>query len=66
MPSNFKESTGDTIGGFGSAIALKRGSFKASHGKFTGTILARPDRGFNVYATSTLFFGPEYNMASLH
>ena len=49
IPSNFKESTGDTIGGFGSAIALKRGTFQASDGKFTGTILARPDRGFNVY-----------------
>ncbi|KDR72255.1 hypothetical protein GALMADRAFT_229077 [Galerina marginata CBS 339.88] len=48
IPSNFKDSTGDTIGGFGSAIALKRESFKAKDGKFTGTILARPDRGFNV------------------
>ncbi|KIM37285.1 hypothetical protein M413DRAFT_448582 [Hebeloma cylindrosporum] len=52
IPSNFKESTGDTIGGFGSAIALKRGSFKASGDKFTGTILARPDRGFNVDGTT--------------
>ncbi|KAF9483227.1 hypothetical protein BDN70DRAFT_874104 [Pholiota conissans] len=48
IPSNFVESTGDTIGGFGSAMAIKRGSFEEKGGVFTGTLLARPDRGFNV------------------
>lgn len=49
IPSNFIESTGDTIGGFGSAMTMKRGSFKEQDGVFTGTLLARPDRGPNVY-----------------
>ncbi|KAI0777723.1 esterase-like activity of phytase-domain-containing protein [Trametes elegans] len=52
IPSNFTESTGDTLGGIGSAIALKRGSFsQSSDGSFTGTIVAQPDRGFNVDGT---------------
>ncbi|OSD08066.1 hypothetical protein PYCCODRAFT_1358178 [Trametes coccinea BRFM310] len=52
IPSNFTESTGDTIGGIGSAIALKRGSFaKNADGTFQGTIIAQPDRGFNIDGT---------------
>ncbi|KAI0777991.1 esterase-like activity of phytase-domain-containing protein [Irpex lacteus] len=60
IPSNFRESTGqynlhdtgDTLGGIGSAIALKRGSFKAARdGSFTGTLVVQPDRGFNVDET---------------
>ncbi|KAI0371998.1 hypothetical protein BV20DRAFT_135428 [Pilatotrama ljubarskyi] len=52
IPSNFKDSTGDTIGGIGSAIAFKRGSFaKQPNGSFTGTIIAQPDRGFNIDGT---------------
>jgi hypothetical protein len=54
IASNFTESTGDTLGGIGSAIAIKYGSWKAdSSGKtFTGTLVVQPDRGFNVYVTS--------------
>ncbi|KAH9481999.1 putative secreted protein [Psilocybe cubensis] len=51
IPSNFTESTGDTLGGFGSAIAIKRGTFRQRNGVFSGTLLARPDRGFNVDGT---------------
>jgi len=52
IPSDFKESTGDTIGGIGSAIALKRGSFKNnSNGTFSGTFVVQPDRGFNIDGT---------------
>ncbi|TBU59301.1 esterase-like activity of phytase-domain-containing protein [Dichomitus squalens] len=52
IPSNFTDSTGNTMGGFGSAIALKRGLFaRQSDGTFTGTIVAQPDRGFNVDGT---------------
>ncbi|CDO75851.1 hypothetical protein BN946_scf184833.g2 [Trametes cinnabarina] len=52
IPSNFTESTGDTLGGFGSAIALKRDSFtKNADGTFKGTIVAQPDRGFNIDGT---------------
>ncbi|KAI0635217.1 esterase-like activity of phytase-domain-containing protein [Trametes polyzona] len=52
IPSNFVESTGDTLGGIGSAIALKRGTFaKQSNGSFTGTLVVQPDRGFNIDGT---------------
>ncbi|EKM53195.1 uncharacterized protein PHACADRAFT_30229 [Phanerochaete carnosa HHB-10118-sp] len=52
IPSNFTESTGDTLGGIGSAIALKLGSFsQQADGTFTGTIVVQPDRGFNVDGT---------------
>jgi len=50
IPSDFKDSIGDTMGGIGSAITLKRGTWKRSHdGTYTGTLLVQPDRGFNVY-----------------
>ncbi|KAI0746830.1 esterase-like activity of phytase-domain-containing protein [Daedaleopsis nitida] len=52
IPSNFTESTGDTLGGIGSGIAIKRGSFvQNSDGTFSGTFIAQPDRGFNVDGT---------------
>jgi hypothetical protein len=51
IPSNFRESTGDTLGGYGSAIALKLGTWKAKKGVYSGTFVACPDRGFNVDAT---------------
>jgi hypothetical protein len=52
IPSNFKESTGDTLGGIGSAIAIQPGSFKAlGNGSYTGTFIVQPDRGYNVYVS---------------
>ncbi|TCD69611.1 hypothetical protein EIP91_007034 [Steccherinum ochraceum] len=49
IPSDFVESTGDSLGGIGSAIALKPGSFKKNRdGTFSGTVITQPDRGFNV------------------
>lgn len=55
IPSNFRESTGDTIGGFGGAIAIKRGTWTAqTNGTFTGILVVHPDRGFNVYVLITL------------
>lgn len=40
---------GDTLGGIGSAIAMKRGTFKQNKdGTFTGTLVVQPDRGFNM------------------
>ncbi|KAJ6538393.1 esterase-like activity of phytase-domain-containing protein [Mycena sp. CBHHK59/15] len=52
IPSNSTESTGDTMGGIGSAIAIKVGSWKAlSNGSFTGTLVVQPDRGYNVITT---------------
>ncbi|KAG8956579.1 hypothetical protein FRC04_000057 [Tulasnella sp. 424] len=52
IPANARDSTGDTLGGLGSAIALKLGSFaKASNGTFKGTLVVQPDRGYNVDTT---------------
>ncbi|CAL1710831.1 unnamed protein product [Somion occarium] len=52
IPSDFKESTGDTLGGIGSAIALKKGTFQQNaDGTFSGTFITQPDRGFNVDGT---------------
>ena len=40
---------GDTLGGIGSAIALKSGSFSQNaDDSFKGTFIVQPDRGFNV------------------
>ncbi|KAK1227103.1 hypothetical protein PQX77_009936 [Marasmius sp. AFHP31] len=52
IPSDFRESTGDTLGGIGSAIAFKRGTWtKNTDGTYAGTLVVRPDRGFNVETT---------------
>ncbi|KIY62456.1 hypothetical protein CYLTODRAFT_494631 [Cylindrobasidium torrendii FP15055 ss-10] len=52
IPSDFIESTGDTLGGIGSATTLKPGSWKAlDNGTFTGTLVVEPDRGYNVVET---------------
>ncbi|KAG8956580.1 hypothetical protein FRC04_000058 [Tulasnella sp. 424] len=52
IPADARDSTGDTLGGIGSAIALKPGSFtKASNGTFKGTFVVQPDRGYNVDTT---------------
>ncbi|KAF8883997.1 esterase-like activity of phytase-domain-containing protein [Infundibulicybe gibba] len=51
IPSNFRESTGDTLGGIGSAIAVKPGTWTSSSGAYSGTLLVHPDRGFNVDGT---------------
>ncbi|KAJ7150764.1 esterase-like activity of phytase-domain-containing protein [Mycena filopes] len=52
IPSNFTESTGDTLGGIGSAIAIKFGSWQQlSNGSYTGTLVVQPDRGFNIIST---------------
>ncbi|KAF4569963.1 hypothetical protein EYR40_008946 [Pleurotus pulmonarius] len=52
IPSDFRESTGDTLGGIGSAMTLKLGTWaKTSSGTYTGTLVMHPDRGFNVDGT---------------
>jgi hypothetical protein len=58
IPHNFVDSTGDTMGGIGSAIALK--SWKACKGKYEGTFLVQPDRGFNVYVLHTTILSSEF------
>ncbi|TFK45876.1 hypothetical protein OE88DRAFT_1088639 [Heliocybe sulcata] len=52
IPSNFTDSTGNTLGGIGSAIAVKPGSFAPQgDGTFSGTFIVQPDRGYNVQGT---------------
>ncbi|KAJ7466582.1 esterase-like activity of phytase-domain-containing protein [Mycena galericulata] len=52
IPSNFTESTGDTLGGIGSAIAIKFGTWvENANGTYTGTLVVQPDRGYNVITT---------------
>ncbi|KIJ45170.1 hypothetical protein M422DRAFT_227816 [Sphaerobolus stellatus SS14] len=52
IPAAFRESTGDTFGGVGSAIAFKRGTWKKNKdGTFSGTLTVQPDRGFNIITT---------------
>ncbi|KZV76581.1 hypothetical protein PENSPDRAFT_747472 [Peniophora sp. CONT] len=50
LPNDMTESTGDTLGGLGSAIALK--SFSANgNTSYTGTLVVQPDRGYNIETT---------------
>ncbi|KAG5644763.1 hypothetical protein DXG03_007671 [Asterophora parasitica] len=52
IPSDFRESTGDTLGGIGSGIDLKVGTWKrTSADTYTGTFIVTPDRGYNVETT---------------
>ncbi|KAG9012829.1 hypothetical protein FRB94_004975 [Tulasnella sp. JGI-2019a] len=53
LPSNARDSTGTTIGGIGSAIAIKRGTWaRSADGKsYSGTFIVQPDRGYNVEGT---------------
>ncbi|TFK63559.1 hypothetical protein BDN72DRAFT_963852 [Pluteus cervinus] len=51
IPSNFRESTGDTLGGIGSAMAIKLGTYKSNGTSVSGTFVVHPDRGFNVDGT---------------
>ncbi|KAL0945215.1 hypothetical protein HGRIS_000727 [Hohenbuehelia grisea] len=53
IPSDFRESIGDTLGGIGSGIAFKFGTWlKSASGTYSGTLIAQPDRGFNVDGTT--------------
>ncbi|KAG6811377.1 hypothetical protein H0H92_007762 [Tricholoma furcatifolium] len=52
IPANATDSTGDTMGGFGSAIDMKPGTWtQVSDGTYTGTLVVTPDRGYNVDGT---------------
>lgn len=52
IPSDAIESTGDTLGGLGSAMAIKYGTWKdIGNGSFSGTLVVHPDRGYNVEGT---------------
>ena len=47
IPSTARDKTGDTLGGFGSSIALDQASWKkGKNGTYTGTLWGIPDRGW--------------------
>lgn len=47
VPSNARDSFGDTLGGYGSSIVIDRKSWrKLKNGTYTGTLYAIPDRGW--------------------
>lgn len=49
VPSNARDKYGDTLGGYGSAIAINRTSWvKSPNGSYTGLLWAIPDRGWYV------------------
>ncbi|KAG8530771.1 uncharacterized protein KY384_004128 [Bacidia gigantensis] len=52
VASDARDRYGDTLGGFGSSIALDRKSWqKSKNGTYTGTLWALPDRGWNTQGT---------------
>lgn len=49
IPSDAKDSFGETLGGLGSAIAVKRDKYSINgDGTFSGVLVLQPDRGHNV------------------
>lgn len=47
VPSNARDKYGDTLGGFGSAIALDKSKWeKKKDGSYKGILYALPDRGW--------------------
>ena len=52
VPSDARDKYGDTMGGFGSAIAVERNSWrKFTNGTLRGTLYALSDRGWNTEGT---------------
>jgi hypothetical protein len=52
IPSNARDSQGETLGGFGSGMALVPGSWNGRNGTFTGKLAMLPDRGWNTEGTA--------------
>ena len=52
VPSDARDSLNETLGGFGSGMALVPGSWHAAGGHFEGNLAMLPDRGWNTQGTS--------------
>jgi hypothetical protein len=53
VPSNATDEFGETLGGFGSGMAMDLGSWhKDWHGSYRGTLYMLPDRGWNTQGTT--------------
>lgn len=47
IPSNARDKYGDTLGGFGSSVAIEQGSWKRNEdGTYSGIAWCLPDRGW--------------------
>lgn len=46
IPSDARDKFGDTLGGFGSSIAIDRKNWTKTDGVYTGILWALPDRGW--------------------
>lgn len=56
VPSNAVDKYGDTLGGFGSSIAIEQASWKKnSDGTYEGIAWAIPDRGWYVDKSTTKY-----------
>ncbi|KAK5702342.1 hypothetical protein LTS12_028357, partial [Elasticomyces elasticus] len=52
VPSNATDKYGDTLGGYGSSIAIDQSSWKKTgNGSYSGMVYALPDRGWNTNGT---------------
>src|SRR5215471_4113844 len=52
VPSDARDQFGDTLGGFGSAMAMDLNSWKKNRdGSYGGTLFMVPDRGWNTQGT---------------
>ena len=55
VPSDARDKYGDTLGGYGSSIAMDRKQWrKLRDGSYTGIVYAIPDRGWSVLANQYL------------
>jgi hypothetical protein len=52
VSSDARDSLGETLGGFGSGMALVPGSWHQAGGRFSGTLAMLPDRGWNTQGTT--------------
>jgi hypothetical protein len=52
VPSDARDKAGETLGGFGSAMALVPGSWRKVGDHYTGSVVMLPDRGWNTEGTT--------------
>jgi hypothetical protein len=52
IPADAKDKAGETLGGFGSAMALVPGSWRKVGDLYTGSVIMLPDRGWNTEGTT--------------
>ncbi|KAN0061832.1 hypothetical protein ACQY0O_005825 [Thecaphora frezii] len=51
FPADLRDSTGQTLGGLGSAASLVPDRFARKENKYAGSVYLQPDRGYNVEET---------------